>query len=75
MLKITKKRFTDDATTDTLILRDYYSNLSTNQYNFVQVIGLSGKLYSRNYHNDMIVVKFDQLRDGVYAVYLKNKED
>lgn len=82
MLKITKKRFTDleTITTDTLILRDYYSNLSTNQYNFVQVIGLSGKLYSRNYHHVMgnhnydgyKVVQHDVMRDDTLRIIIND---
>lgn len=69
-----------DATTDTLILRDYYSNLSTNQYNFVQVIGLSGKLYSRNYHHvrgnhnydGYKVVQHDVMRDDTLRIIIND---
>lgn len=46
----------DDDADSIFILRDFYNSLPLNrgkQYDFVQVVGLSGKLYSRNYHRVM----------------------
>lgn len=46
----------DDDADSIFILRDFYNSLLLNrgkQYDFVQVVGLSGKLYSRNYHHVM----------------------